>query len=67
MSHGDNPFDDILAPQPRHVTPTIADNPFIDDTPNLLDVGASSSGHTRGQGSRDESKHGLSLDPFFDE
>lgn len=66
---GNNPFDDILAPQPHRTA-----NPFGDHAePSLLDPTPPSGGHSGGGGraaagtSRDDGKHGYALDPFFDE
>ena len=69
----DNPFDDILQPQPRHPRSTFQDDPFGDDDDNLFSsggTGASGSGNQPGRGSMDQGaggRHGYALDPFFDE
>jgi hypothetical protein len=64
-----NPFDDIIAPQPRQaVRRSIADNPFGDD--DLL--GISEPSHARAEsssshGGKQTQQQGFALDPFFDE
>jgi hypothetical protein len=68
---GNNPFDDILAPQPQKAANPLGHDPFGDDNePDLL--GGSSRDHSRGGQnasgtSRDDGKSGYALDPFFDE
>ncbi|BEI85482.1 hypothetical protein CcaverHIS002_0508830 [Cutaneotrichosporon cavernicola] len=69
---GNNPFDDILAPQPQKAANPLASDPFDDDNvPDLLG-GSSNRGHSgAGQNasgtSRDDGKSGYAMDPFFDE
>jgi hypothetical protein len=67
MFHGNNPFDDILAPQPRPAVRTsLTNNPFGDvNEPERLDVGGPSQTHARS--ASNNGKQGLALDPFFDE
>jgi phospholipid-transporting ATPase len=68
---GNNPFDDILAPQPQKAANPLGHDPFGDDNePDLL--GGSSRDHSRGGQnasgtSRDDGKSGYALDPFFDD
>ncbi|ORX35777.1 putative calcium transporting ATPase [Kockovaella imperatae] len=75
MSHqGNNPFDDILSPQPRQATRPR--DPFVDDDDDDLfdqahaDPVASTSsynGHPHASGPAEAAQHGYALDPFFDD
>lgn len=69
----ENPFNDILQPQPRHHRQPLQDDPFGDNDVDLMDdeqPGASQGHQYQGRISSDQpsgAKHGYALDPFFDE
>lgn len=77
MSRQDNPFDDIIQPQPRHANrPSVADDPFGDDGVPAAsyqggpaaEAGSSAYAAQSSQGAQSSSKQqGYALDPFFDE
>lgn len=69
----DDPFDDILAPQPRHAQQaTLNDDPFGDDSPGVFDDDARVTDYVHAQSSGSgaqpsSGRHGYTMDPFFDE
>lgn len=67
-SQSNNPFEDILQPQPRHARPTFQDDPFGDDDDDIVheNAGGGASGQSR-QSADHGGRHGYALDPFFDE
>jgi hypothetical protein len=68
----ENPFDDILQPQPRHHQQPLQDDPFGDDDDDMMGTNqqGSSQGQHQGHFSANQpsaARHGYALDPFFDE